>query len=201
MTQDLTGQTIGRWHVLENLGVIKRSAGRVYRCRCNCGVTREVRACYLLNGASKSCGCYSADRSVTHGATRGGKQTPTFQSWTTMARRCYTPTVANYAFYGGRGIKVCARWRGREGFANFLADMGERPEGASLDRINPNGNYEPSNCRWANAKEQGATRRNSRERIRSIIDRELAALKSGPQLVDRDDVIRRLQAISAAICD
>lgn len=75
-----------------------------------------------------------------------------------MQRRCRNPNATRYERYGGRGIKVCERWKGEDGFANFLADMGERPDGKTLDRVNNDGNYEPSNCRWATPLEQGANK-------------------------------------------
>lgn len=86
--------------------------------------------------------------------------TPEFQSWRSMKKRCYLPNCSEYFRYGGRGIEVCERWLGKDGYKNFLADMGERPSPThSLDRINNDGNYEPSNCRWATKREQVANRR------------------------------------------
>lgn len=85
------------------------------------------------------------------GHKSGAYKSPTYRSWENMRYRCKHPYVNSYARYGGRGIQVCERWNT---FANFLEDMGVRPEGTSIDRINPNGNYEPNNCRWANAKTQ-----------------------------------------------
>jgi len=85
-----------------------------------------------------------------HGHTAGG-QTPTYNSWDSMRQRCNNPKMTQYARYGGRGISVCPAW---SDFATFLADMGERPEGTSLDRIDNDGNYEPSNCRWATPIQQ-----------------------------------------------
>lgn len=89
-----------------------------------------------------------------HGVTHGLSYTPAYKSWSGMMSRCYVPTNGSFLRYGGRGISVCERWRGPEGPANFYADMGERPEGMTLDRIDPDGNYEPSNCRWVTPSEQ-----------------------------------------------
>lgn len=94
-----------------------------------------------------------------HGHTANGVISPTYRSWTAMNARCTYPSQPQYADYGGRGIRVCEQWKGRGGFDNFLADMGERPDGTTLDRIDPDGNYEPSNCRWATPSEQAANKR------------------------------------------
>lgn len=100
-------------------------------------------------------------RKAGHGHSVGYVLTPTYRTWRTMKNRCLNPNVDNYRFYGGRGITVCARWR--DSFEAFLADMGERPEGKTLDRFpNKNGNYEPGNCRWATMVEQMQNTRNFR---------------------------------------
>lgn len=102
---------------------------------------------------------------VTHGHTRGRKLSPTFVSWLSMRNRCKQPLHEHFKYYGGRGIRVCDRWE--TSFENFLADMGERPAGKTLDRIDVNGHYEPGNCRWATRKSSGPTRSGSLRQTRS----------------------------------
>ena len=94
-----------------------------------------------------------------HGYARRGKKTLAYKAWESMIRRCTMPSQYSYKYYGGCGIVVCERWRN---FVNFLADMGERPDGMTLDRIDPKGNYEPRNCRWADMKTQMRNKTNNR---------------------------------------
>lgn len=137
------------------LTVIERVPGgarRMYRCRCDCGGEKSAAGSALTRGRVQSCGCLLPAK---HGHTTGG-WSPTYNTWVSMLQRCTNPRATYYRYYGGRGIAVCDRWRS---FASFLADMGERPAGKSIDRIDTNGDYEPGNCRWATASEQ---RRNQR---------------------------------------
>lgn len=136
----------------------KGSRLAIWRCECDCGVVKEVTGIDLRSGNSRSCGCkksaaLSAARTTHgHGSHRdSSRKSPTYVAWCSMKSRCNSRANNRYQNYGGRGIKVCDRW---EKFENFLADMGVKPSGLSLDRINVNGNYEPSNCRWATMREQ-----------------------------------------------
>lgn len=147
---NLVGQIFGEWTVLEK-GDIGPNGAIYWKCKCSCGTERFCQASSLRNGASVSCG---HDR-----ARHGHSFTPTGRAWYGMRQRCYNPNDKNYLSYGGRGIVVCERWL--ESLENFVADMGIAPPGLSIDRINVNGNYEPSNCRWATRSEQQRNRTNN----------------------------------------
>lgn len=142
------GTMFGDWTVLSG-------SQRHWLCRCRCGTERRVMHKTLRNGSSTSCGC-----SYIHGqSSYDGEATGAYKSWTAMVSRCTDPASIGYANYGGAGITVCERWLR---FANFYADMGDRPAGKTLDRRDNAKGYEPGNVRWATPREQANNRRSNR---------------------------------------
>lgn len=161
----LVGQKFGRLKSISGGPPIKRKDGRFHTssiCLCDCGKEVIVRNTYLMSGNTTSCGCFNISitvaRSTTHGQAGRGTKSGAYRAWQAMNQRC-SPGVANAKNYSERGIRVCKRWRK---FENFFADMGERPLGMTVERINNNGIYEPSNVRWATRIEQGRNKRNNR---------------------------------------
>lgn len=160
--KDLTGKRFGQLVAVE---MLDRSDhyGRWWRCLCDCGGEKEVQAYILNRGSVTSCGCTHHDGHIEALTTHGMTGTPTWNSWAAMKNRCHTKTSKDWRNYGERGIYVCDAWR--DSFQAFLDDMGERPEGTTLDRIDVDRGYEPGNCRWADPIVQGNNRRaNKRNR-------------------------------------
>lgn len=162
----MVGRKIGRLTVLKFLYPKEARVGlSSFLVKCDCGSPEKEVVCVNLGKTTNSCGCLHDEvigtNNLKHGHLRnGGKQPPEYVAWSHMKKRCYNPRSNDYEIYGGRGIKVCDRWL--ESFANFFEDMGERPSpNHSLDRINGNGNYEPSNCRWADQSTQGFNQKKS----------------------------------------
>ena len=161
--------------------VEKAGSQRKFLCRCDCGSEKAIYGQHLKRGNSRSCGCEIVVGRPTHGKF----YEPGYARWNAMMSRCYHPNNKHYSDYGGRGITVCERWRN---VTNFLADMGNPPKGLSLDRIDYHGNYEPSNCRWADDLTQASNRRSVRKikyNGREITLKEASALKGVPVSVLR----------------
>lgn len=160
---NLTGQRCGKLVAIRSLGEGKNRKV-FWLCQCDCGKTVEVKVQLFREEKVQSCGCLNrqpitGSASFTHGHAPRSKVTRTYQTWQGMLQRCTNPLNPKFQDYGGRGITVCERW---QTFENFLADMGIRPNGLSIDRINNDGNYEPGNCKWATRKEQMNNTRSNR---------------------------------------
>lgn len=175
----MAGRVFGRLTVVDRASE-RGSKKVVYSCRCGCGNTKNIAARNLYSGATKSCGCLYAEIKTqlvklgeeNRAAKKAAAQArvaarpapianhPLYHTWNSAIHRCHSTTNRKYKYYGARGVTVCERWKNN--FWAFVADMGERPEGTTLDRIDPFGNYEPDNCRWADTALQAGNRRQPR---------------------------------------
>lgn len=169
---DLTGQVFSRLTVLRRVPSDKHGKAQ-WLCLCVDGNEVITSTSSLRRGNTQSCGCLQRDHHfLKHGQDRKGKRSVEYDTWAAMIQRCTNPNHWAWRYYGGRGIKVCKRWRGKYGFEKFFADMGLRPVSKTLDRFpNGDGNYELSNCRWATRKEQTRGRRATKltlEKVRQI---------------------------------
>jgi hypothetical protein len=154
----LVGMRFGRLTVTDSAGA--KHGVTMWRCECDCGGNKEIRGSRLVQGKTSSCGCLVAETMRSMVIKHGATGTRTYKAWDSMKQRCFNPKSQYFAAYGGRGISVCARWM--ESFENFFTDMGDPPEGMSLDRFpDVDGNYEPGNCRWATDAQQSRNRRTS----------------------------------------
>ena len=155
--KDRIGQKFGK------LLVVSRAPNKgevtICNCKCDCGLMTTVRAGDLQSGNTKSCGCLVTETNTKHGHGRRGKnRTPEYCAWDSMLQRCYNKKHPNFKYYGARGIKVYPTWR--QDFTAFLKSMGPRPAANyTLERINNDGNYEPSNCKWATWLQQANNKR------------------------------------------
>src|SRR3990167_3995651 len=152
----------GRWTVIACDQVKSKKEGQTwYRCHCVCGTKRSVKATRLVCKKTRSCGCLSVDKLKQRSSTHGASRTIEYKSWISMIERCCKPWAIGYGRYGGRGIRVCRRWR--NSFENFYSDMGPRTStNYSIDRIDTDGHYCPDNCRWATRQQQQNNRRDNR---------------------------------------
>ena len=163
MRKDLTGLRFNRWLVVKGGKKVQRQDRNSYIeywvCVCDCGTTREVRTEHLKSGASKSCGCWRKEMPRIFKATHGKSRASICNVWCCMKARCENPNNNEYKNYGGRGIMVCEHWNK---FENFYADMGDKPKGMTIERINNNKGYFSGNCKWATQKEQNRNTRVNR---------------------------------------
>lgn len=161
---DMTGQHYGRYTVLEYIGQNKDHKA-VWKCRCECGTIKNVSGKDLRSGNTKSCGCYNRDKAMQNPALwkpkHGLSKHPLHQVWSDIKTRCYNKKDRSYKWYGARGIKLCDVWMDFKAFYEWSIKNGYE-NGLTLDRINPNGNYSPDNCRWVGMKIQQNNRRNNK---------------------------------------
>jgi hypothetical protein len=156
--KDITGQRFGNLLIIKAVYQDKKNAWH-WLCKCDCGNEKIISGVNIRSGHTQSCGCYNRERTLETHITHGKTDSKIHYTYINMKQRCLNSNHPEYHNYGGRGITVCERWLGSEGFINFYRDMGDPPVKHELDRINNNGDYEPGNCRWATSSEQSRNTR------------------------------------------
>ena len=172
--QDLKNKKFGLLKAIEVYGTAN-DGHKIWNCICDCGNTKQVQSSCLTKGFTKSCGCLRAKNLSKLRKQHGLSRTPEYRSWHSMIARCngYGNERTKEAYFL-RGIKVCESWTGHDGFLNFIRDVGPKPYSSyTLDRIDNNGDYEPSNVRWASPQQQAQNRRI--KRIENFSDKEFLA--------------------------
>ena len=192
---DLMGQRFGRLVVIERAGTSKNGQV-IWRCLCDCGKEADVLSISLRRGLTRSCGCLSrekvSERTTARNTTHGARHTKLYNTWRGMRERCENPSHKSYSDYGGRGISVCAEWQDFTAFQKWALASGYK-DGLSLDRIDSNGNYEPSNCRWADKKQQSRNRRSNH--LITYKGQTKTAIEWAEQFhINRDTLAMRLKA-------
>ena len=161
-THNMTGMRFGR--VVAQAAVAERTKGGgiMWQCVCDCGRSKVIDGAHLRKGVTRSCGCLNREMIASVGMriTHGLSKSRTYTSWLAMKNRCTRRSHIAYKNYGGRGITVCEEWL--HSFETFLCEMGERPEGKTLDRVDSNAGYNKNNCRWATTTEQNENKNNNR---------------------------------------
>lgn len=200
---DRVGHVYGRLKVTSRFECGPASKGQrtKWNCECECGATKVATGHELANGDTTSCGCYQRESTVERNRRHGMTGTPTYRSWYAAKGRCHNPNNAKYASYGGAGIKMCDRWR--ESFDAFFEDMGARPEGTTIDRLDQCKGYEPGNCRWATSEEQSRTRGTTklyRWRGDWMTTRQISNLE-GVAFNTLRKVVRNMKTIQSAVAE
>lgn len=158
---NLLGRSFGRLSIISESDQRTVDGKVKWNCVCTCGNTLTTSGRYLRDGDTRSCGCLEKETLLNRNTSHGLSGTSEYNIWKALKQRCYNPNELHYADYGGRGILICDRWL--NSFENFIEDMGNKPSPThSIDRIDNDGNYEPSNCKWSTKAEQGRNKRNNR---------------------------------------